>query len=495
MRFQLLLLFMILQLSVMAQWSPDPCPIDSTSDLVLDFVVSVNDSADGLHAGWWVKDISNEDCESFLYDFKTGAITDYRENFYYNASTEQIKRLNISVSNHFLQEFIVDLDTFSLLNSIQVNELREFTIECNGAVNFHLDQWEMYDGLVSGQSLRKLKFKTRLTNENAFKPFLEFTELTELESSQYLSEELRSFPNLEVLSVPNTYYHLVLPITNLQKLKQMPSLGLMSDRDSDLFAQISFLSSALDPAISNHPFYKIHHAILKRKELDSSFTGSLVITYGDAFEDLSGTVSAYTKDTLGFGSVVNGEPTGVWRYKVPDFLAFGPIDWYYYNYNFSTEQLPPKNGTWRYYYGNGQLAISGKMRNNLKHGKWKFYEPDGNLVHIQHHRKGIANGLFITSRSYPEDFESRKYYSNGVITMFAYQLEGKYQIRSGWKLDGRANYMLYDYGDLRLRGEDGLYTEVVPKDSRKYKRIMQQYLKTLYPNRKISLDQLAVKND
>jgi antitoxin component YwqK of YwqJK toxin-antitoxin module len=61
-----------------------------------------------------------------------------------------------------------------------------------------------------------------------------------------------------------------------------------------------------------------------------------------------------------------------------------------------------KNGTWFYYYTNGNLQMSGEYFKNMRNGAWNFYAPSSDLELIRLYNNGeiikdsiVTKGLYI----------------------------------------------------------------------------------------------------
>lgn len=51
-----------------------------------------------------------------------------------------------------------------------------------------------------------------------------------------------------------------------------------------------------------------------------------------------------------------------------------------------------RQGTWKFWHGNGQLAKQGSYQDNQTNGKWVYYRPDGTLLREEFYESGKQNG-------------------------------------------------------------------------------------------------------
>ncbi|NVK66392.1 MAG: hypothetical protein HWE22_17505 [Flavobacteriales bacterium] len=496
MNIRLLLIFILITSESHAQWDYDSCPLDTNSELELSVAIEVvGGNQDSLLVYSFVTDRKGDNCEPFGFDWKTYTISSHSIDESFTCSPEQITKLRISLRDLYSSTYAFDLDTFEILNSLYLPQLKEFSIV--GYPNFilHLNEWNMYEELVLNQTLSSIRFEGQAINEDWLNPFLKFEGLTEAQVGDNLSVHMEAFPNMERLAMGNIFYFFSYSILTLDRLKEIPSLYHTNDwkdwyppansnfRDSDFYPQISCLSSLLSPEIIGNPYHEINAYL--NKELDSSFSGTLILTYEDVIEGYS---YSNREDTLVIGSVQNGIPVNGWKYRIPNFQAFSGDGWYYYNYSDSAHPVAPENGSWKYYYPDSTLAISGQFKNGLKHGKWQFYNPDGFLATVQNYELGFPKGLFISYQKFDgEIIESRRYFHTPRNFTFSIRdNDGMYVMGSGNPFFHSGGYNISTTGVLYRRDNEYEVHEV-PKESREYKKVLKKYLKLLYPESKISL--------
>jgi len=350
----------------------------------------------------------------------------------------------------------------------------------------HIDEWELYEELISSQSLKSIEIYRPAINEDWFDPFIKIKSLEEIDVSDNLSMELEVFPNLKKINFLNMYYLFSHSIVNLKGLIGMPSLENSSMRRSDLYPEITFFANSMSPDIEGHPFYEINKSIRAKLEVDSTYSGIMIVTFGDAFPMFIG--SNKESNAVAMGEVLNGKPVGVWEFNLPQLRAFMDDFSYYYNYSDTAQVSFPMDGEWRYYYPDGTLAISGQFKNGLKKGEWKFYNPDGFLVNTKSFNKGKPLGLFISYEMYEGSLnDSRTYFFSDKEFIYGGELKnGLYRIGNLWNQSYPSNNYSLDQAGNLSKFKNEVFVKSVRKDSFEYNRVIKDYLKKLYPDKKLS---------
>jgi hypothetical protein len=139
-------------------------------------------------------------------------------------------------------------------------------------------------------------------------------------------------------------------------------------------------------------------------------------------------------DTIASGMIVDGEIAGIWKYQIGSY--------HYYDHSPRSKIQFPYNGNWQYHYYNGTVAIEGKFKDGKKSGTWRFYDLNGEITTIKTFKKDKPYGMFIN--------------------IIAPDLSAFYK-----GPDSKNNIKIIKYGKI---------IKVIPKDSRRYKRLMQKYV-------------------
>lgn len=474
-----------------------PCPLDSNSKIALHFDFLVNsDSVFSVRS--YVSDFEEDmgreytlRCERFLFDWETYAVSNAQGEEDFICSPKQIVKLSISTANYLCPECQFDLDSYEMLTSLRLPALKE--IEVRGQkCKIRFGEWEAYNGLLESLSLESIRMEAGIINEDWIDPFLRFENLKVLATNNYLSSNLvTAFPHLEELTFWEMYYHFSHYIVEFNNLQKMPTM-IESQRSTDLYPQVTFFSNKIPPNIEGHPFKNYHTAIQEKLRLDSLFSGVMVITYGDALPNYVGSIAEH--DTVAFGNVVSGKAQGVWKFLIPDFNAFEGGFFYLYDYADNDRASFPKDGVWEYNYPNGGLAISGQFRNGLKDGEWKFYNPDSFLSMVKNYREGKSSGLSIERRIYNSEIEEiRRYFLSPNYAIYGVKMgSGRYRVSDYYQLQSNpeTGYYLQASGNL-WDLDNKTVPSLVPQKSRRYRKVVKSYIKKLYPDIKISLNDLS----
>jgi antitoxin component YwqK of YwqJK toxin-antitoxin module len=449
-----------------------------------------------------VKVADSAECESYKFDLKTYLVRDFNNNKLFRCDKNKIKKLEIDINGIPGKPFSLNLNDFDFTKTLRLPNLEKLKLKLkmnSGPIKFNFNKWVMYQDIIKSQSLKEIYVDDYILNKNWFDAFLVFKNLRKIKIQDYLSDELKELPNLEVLNFPFMYNFFCHSIAYVSDLAEMPSLA-NKPRGSDIYPQVTFFANSLSPEIKGHPYYEINKCLQHKLSANPSFSGTITLTGVEVYEKNLPDIGGYGRYNypVAYGEVKNGEPIGVWQFKIPSLEFLGP-QWFYYNYNDTLNTLPPKEGRWNYYYPDGKTAITGNFKNGIKHGEWKFYNPDETLNQIKHFEKGYPKGLFIdflNPRSSIETVEKRSYYFNSRISIYGFITEN--QIHIGCynnycdcsscpeRFQGKV-YILDRFGELK-QWQNGKPIETVSKYSRKYKRIIDnKYLKKLYPDKKLSV--------
>ncbi len=473
------------------QYPFETCPLDSTMELELTFEIQVADF-DTIYCSYLVKDPTNQECEFFMFNWKTSMVSNFQGKELFKCNPSKIKELRIFISSYQSVSETIKLDTFSFFRSFQAPQLNKLSIQFGGHLGlqyaeFNIDKWAMYDELVKSQSLKSIQIGEYILNEDWFNPFLKFKGLTEIIVKESLNIEVAALPHLKKLIFNDMYYLFSNSIINSSGMIEMPSLENSGMRSSNFYPEITFFSNSLSANIKGHPFYDINKAIQEKLVYGSNYSGIMIINSADIVSEYFNT--NLNTDTIAKGMILNGEPIGVWEYKLPFFLINNEDFSYYYNYSDTSKIELPNNGEWRYNYPNGSIAIVGQFKNGLKVGKWKFYNPDGFLTNEKSFVGGKPSGLFINYEKFDRKFvENRIYFfsskniihvstfDNGIY-FFGHLLNPYYP---GNK------YSLNAAGRLS-KFKDGVFIKEIPRNSREYNKVIKMYLKKLYPEKNLTV--------
>lgn len=496
------------------------CPVNSTTDLELEIGIidhySNNDSITILNTVKQLK--GDEDCSSYYFDLKTYAVKIYTMKPYdYSAQDpvieyeidsficdlDKIKSLKIAVYGVPGKPTKLNLNEIDFTGNLRLPQLEKLKIYTLGnQISFNFSKWNIFKEIIESQTLKELTVEGHIVNKNWFDSFFQLKNLTKINVPEHLSVELKELPNnLRELNFPNLYYLFSHSITELSNLNEMPSVHRGNLRASDYYPEITFIGNALSPNIKEHPYYEINKHLSEKLQNDSTFSGKMELYYSEVYP--SQFDSIYSNDyTIALGQVKEGKPIGVWKYKIHRFQAFPPTSWYFYNYSSNNlNKTFSQNGNWTYYYPDSTVAISGKLENNLKEGKWKFYNPDGILVSVKSYEKGKPQGLF---NDYYYGFEGspeqvRRYFfslsnyisgalrSDGQYTLYTEQYFMYPYYRMPLSLENL--YVLNKFGQL-YELNDGELVKEIKKSSLKYNRIVKRFIKKLYPEKKLSIDNI-----
>lgn len=483
-------LFILVSSSLYGQYDFDDCPLDSTMNLVL--ICSFFDpkpESDSIFFDVFVRSVKNENCQPYKYDWKENWVIDGLGEKLFKCSKDQIIQLNIELSNQYAYGYVFPLDKFESLNSIELPSLKHFSIISDGYYTMNFNEWKMYSVLLETQSLETINIKGKAINEDWLAPFESYKNLKEINIPDYVYFPLDIFPELKRFNMTNAYFFFAHYLVDSPDLLEMPSYYAQEYNCNDLYPEMTFFCNETSPIIIGHPFYEINKIIKTKLQDHQEYSGSMVITRSEVNDDFVNKKNG--KDTVAVGAVSNGQPIGKWNFILPHFQVFGSPRLYYYYYNERVKLVYPKNGLWNYYYDNDILAISGQFKDGKKNGKWKFYDPDGKLTSVKSFEYNEPKGLFINYQPFEETFkENRDYIDGNFILIGREGIDDTYFVCNGYgSYHSENKYSLNEYGKLR-KFKDGILIKEIRNDSWKYNKILKNYLRKLYPDKRLEIKNL-----
>jgi len=377
---------------------------------------------------------------------------------------------------------LMDLSKLDMLKHLQLTNLESIEIRSYSSAPFlvHLSNWPNYATLRNSNTLSSVKIHSGYEDDNLVENLSVFKKLKFLEIPEIVNYQLTGFIDLEtILTLDPTYFF----SNNLAKLPALKQYNNASLFRAKMVAEKSFFLNNL--ALSEfHPVVYIDHLIQASGKLNQD--GKVIILAKDIHErdtnssGLRHIILWYPEpdDTIAVGNIVNGAISGVWSYYLPDEI--------YYDHEKRTGIEFPADGSWSYYFANGQLAIDGNFRGGKKNGQWKFYRPTGELASIKTFKDDLPSGLFLDYDLDPSLFEGaevRKYFVNGLYKTYSKQSGRPYGIFAtyGGSQTGTFYYS-NDNGNL-VKSRNGKPVKEVLRDSKKYNRLLyKHYLKYLYPD-------------
>ncbi len=133
-----------------------------------------------------------------------------------------------------------------------------------------------------------------------------------------------------------------------------------------------------------------------------------------------------------------------------------------------TDEHGLKQGSWKFFWDNGQLKMEGNFLNGKKHGFFKFYDESGNFLYVEKYE----NDQLITDAKETKQLEKRMaYHSNGQPSIITTYYNGKQDgIRREFDAEGKITKgYVFEEGWMRYEGitdmnglRQGLWKEYYP---------------------------------
>lgn len=148
-----------------------------------------------------------------------------------------------------------------------------------------------------------------------------------------------------------------------------------------------------------------------------------------------------------------------------------------------TDKFGLRQGSWKYFWNNGNLKLEAQYLNDKKHGFFKHYDENGDFLYVE---KYEYDNLVQDAKETKQLERRQTYHSNGQVALSATYFNGRPEgIRRDFDSTGKiVNGYLYDDGWLRYEGitdlnglRQGLWKEYYPtgelRSKGKYKNSRQ----------------------
>lgn len=133
-----------------------------------------------------------------------------------------------------------------------------------------------------------------------------------------------------------------------------------------------------------------------------------------------------------------------------------------------TDKSGLKQGSWKYFWSNGNLKLEAQFLNNKKHGFFKYYNEDGDFLYVEKYE----NDLLVKDAKETKQMERRQtYHPNGKVAIAATYHNGIPDgVRRDFDSTGKIiNGYFYEEGWLRYEGitdlngyRQGIWKEYYP---------------------------------
>ncbi|MDY6327000.1 MAG: hypothetical protein SPL47_06765 [Bacteroidales bacterium] len=148
-----------------------------------------------------------------------------------------------------------------------------------------------------------------------------------------------------------------------------------------------------------------------------------------------------------------------------------------------TDRFGLKQGSWKYFWDNGNLKLEAQYLNDKSHGFFKYYDENGNFLRVEK----FEHGNLVHDAKETKQLERRQtYHNNGRVAISATYFNGRPDgVRRDFDTAGKiVNGYLYEDGWLRYEGvtdlnglRQGLWKEYYPtgelRSKGKYKNSRQ----------------------
>lgn len=327
----------------------------------------------------------------------------------------------------------LDLATFPAVQNFPISNLEALTIDleefyCPTAI--HFSQWNQYPSWAQANTLESFEIQRDFMPQFDFCDLSPFTNLKQLVIPADINTRLLDFPHLERVTMTNPLFGFAHNLLKLDGLKQFQSIDCYyRSQYENLHAERAFFTDATLPrkemTISslkynktNNPFVALVQKALEVFPQSFPENGEVLLFENDFPEYTEG---SDFNDTLLHGQIKNGKLVGIWTAKFNFQEEIKDSELFYFDFDRRAPKTK-KNGTWKYFYPNGQLAIEGQFKKNLKQEEWKFYRNDGVL---RTQRRFENDTLRWTSTEVIMDgnaCESRAYYFSESQCVQSYQV-------------------------------------------------------------------------
>jgi len=429
---------------------------------------------------------------------------------------DKVKRFEVLYSaynEHPLEKMNYTLGNEPWLKHLQFDSLQSLLIETYGGeapVKLNLTHWGNFKSIKNSGTLERVKVSGSFYDRDLVGDFQRIKSIKQPDFSLYkhavkgkrvridLNEppvsEYAKFEKLEKLNAHSDLFNHQL--TTLKHFKGFEHVQMLWYQNSA--EQLFFEKHLLGGGLYYIPY--VDSLIYTKYPKFNDSTGRITLLAEDLFEFKAVENGDYRPDaflqrldenmvklehgdTIVYGELQNGKQVGKWCYFQN---VHSETEKTTYNHEVYEKISFPANGEWNYYYPSGQLAIEGKFKNGKKNGEWVFYTKEGAIEEVEHYKKDLPRGLFISRRKsqWMGDENSRTYYTrNGVI----WTSKGQFRRSFGFYFDyGRHQMQGNTNGDLEIKYYDKTYL-TIGYYTPQYKRYVYKHcLKYLYPELKKS---------
>ncbi|MCR9173868.1 MAG: hypothetical protein NXI10_15300 [bacterium] len=392
----------------------------------------------------------------------------------------QIEMFTLRISGEISPKEELKLSNLKSLSLAKLTGVQAIHInieDFKGKVNIALHDWPQYKewqflhevGLLEMYTFNVLAkdYSDVDMNLNALRIF----DLYTLRIPMSVGSVLDGLPNLHTLHARGVLSAFTHSIYQLQHLYEVIDYDpVYSNTFETLHAERYFLfqcegqlEKIKDPVTD---LWGMHELFFLSRELRSEVdNGEFLILENDLPYITGKTID---NDTLLHGYKKDGLHVGVHTFKVRE--SFTKNDREKFHIDFSNPNPPKfeKDGWWKYYYLNGNVAIEGQLRNRKKIGDWKFYEESGVLRTIKSFDNDTLKRCITRFELHGDTCESRTYYVNPLEC-----------VQSFTNVDG-TKFHYQNFGEIsqdRMGIASNRFWIISPKSQQKvnYKRSSKDY--------------------